>query len=406
MIACTVIIFATVSCSKPDPTNHRFEVYDEDGVTVAHTTGGPLHDGPIFTIEPLLTLIENPSEPESMLFNPSAILAGEDGRYYVCDTGNGRVAVFGPEGIFERSFGRRGEGPGEFRMMDMQSLHEGIVSVFDYTMQRTTHFLTDGTLEDIFSSPIGGYALWLERTPEGTILQGGVRMEQDGLTAATQRLVTVARVTERDTLAIITTGLVQDMVRLVQQMPDGSSVSMGKSLPFSGGPAIRYLPGRGVLVTDGNRPELTWYDTTGRIIRSIRIDLPTVPVDAGMKQEYLAREQAQNDQYTSRTGRNRPQLDYDLPDTVGFWRWITVDDAGYIWCLDVLSIEQHVDGELYSFHVIDPEGRYLGTAELPTTRPRIAGGKLTCFIDDPETGGRVPTVFKVTSTVEELAYPR
>ncbi len=103
MIACTVIIFVTVSCSRPDPTSHRFEVYDEDGVTVAHTTGGPLHDGPIFTVEPLLTLIENPSEPESMLFNPSAILAGEDGRYYVCDTGNGRVAVFGPEGNFERS---------------------------------------------------------------------------------------------------------------------------------------------------------------------------------------------------------------------------------------------------------------------------------------------------------------
>ncbi len=246
----------------------------------------------------------------------------------------------------------------------------------------------------------------MERTPEGTVLQGGVHIEQDGTVASTRRLITVARVTERDTLAIITTGLVQDMVRLVQQMPDGSSVSMGKSLPFSGGPAINYVPGRGILVTDGERPELTWYDTAGHQSLIIRIDLPDLPVTAEMRQEHLAREQAQNEQYTSRTGRNRLQLDYDLPDTVGFWRWITVDDAGYIWCLDVLSLDRHMEGEPYRFHVIDPEGRYLGVADLPTPRPRIAGGKLTCFVEDQETGSSIPSVFTIRSAVAGLTYTR
>ncbi len=401
-----MIVLLLSSCSRTEPGTHRFEVFEEDGVTVARTTGGPLHDGPLFEIEPLLVLRQDPSDPESLLFNPGVFLPGPEGKYFVCDRGSGRVAVYATGGEYLFSFGRKGEGPGEFRMMTLQSLSHGILSIFDYTLQRTSYFQTDGTLLATAHSPIGGYALGLARTPVGTILQSGVHMEQDGTTGLTQYSMTVATGTGRDTLRIIRTGLVGDSVRKVETMPDGSMISVGKALPFAGSPQITYYPGHGILATDGDRPELTWHDTNGRTRLHIRIDLPTVPVTAEMKQVVMERERANAEQYTNRSGRNMLPSDYDYPNTVGFWRQVTVDDEGWIWCLDVRSQEEHVEGESYLWHVIDDEGRYIGTTGLPTTRPRIAQGKVMCFIVDPETGDRAATVFTLQPAVEGLIYPR
>lgn len=399
------LLLLLISCTRAVTTGHRFDLIEEEGVPVALTTGGSLYDALLFKVEPLLTLQENLTDQETILFNPNAIQVGPDDRYYVCDAGNGRIAVFSPEGEYERSLGRRGEGPGEFRLMNLQSLHDGILSVFDYSSQRTTHFRTDGTIADIFSSPIGGYALWLDRTREGTYLQGGVRMEQDGTVGFTERRAVIVAPTGRDTLAVIRTGLVKDSYRQIQQMPDGSSIAFGKNLPYSGAPAITYIPGRGILTTDGERPELTWYDTAGRKKLIIRTDLPYLSVTTEMKQDYLNREGARAEQYTNRAGRNPLPSDYEWPETVGFWRRISVDDEGYIWCIDVLSLDQHMEGEEYLFHVIDPEGRYLGVAKLPSSQPRIAGGRLTCFIEDEETGSVVPSIFTLRSAVEGFIYP-
>ncbi len=82
-----------------------------------------------------------------------------------------------------------------------------------------------------------------------------------------------------------------------------------------------------------------------------------------------------------------------------------VPDAGYIWCLDVERLDQHEPGEDWLYHVFDPEGRYLGTTELPTTRPSIAGGLLMTFVEDPDTGEQVGTVFAIRPAVEGLVYP-
>ncbi|MFC1628726.1 hypothetical protein ACFL3H_06385 [Gemmatimonadota bacterium] len=97
--------------------------------------------------------------------------------------------------------------------------------------------------------------------------------------------------------------------------------------------------------------------------------------------------------------------DYPWPDTIGFWRRVTVDDHGWIWCLDVASLEQHVEGELFLWHVIDREGRYLGTTGLPTASPRIAGGKVMCLIEDQETGEMAASVFTLRPAVEGFIYP-
>lgn len=56
---------------------------------------------------------QNPAEELSYSRNTSVTL-GPNGQIFVLEFATDRVAVFSGEGEFVRSFGRRGEGPGEF----------------------------------------------------------------------------------------------------------------------------------------------------------------------------------------------------------------------------------------------------------------------------------------------------
>ncbi len=397
-------VLTLLGCGRGDPDGHRFVESVVDGVAVAETSGGPRYDGPLFRFEPLLTLEEDPAEPESLLFQPQSIDLGPDGRYYVADGGNGRIAVYDAEGRFVHSFGRRGEGPGEFRYMDVQGFRDDVLSIFDYALQRTTWYRADGTLLEVFGSPIGGYAMWLERTPTGVFLQGGVRSELEGTTGYTERRVVLATA-GRDTLAVLRTRLVAESYRKTMAAPQGGVLTMARPLTFSGSPTVQYVAGRGVLLTDGDRPELTWYDLDGREELRIRVDLPRRAVTAAMRDEIVAREQAEAERYTNRMGdRALPPGGQEFPGEAGSWRRVLVDDAGYIWCQDALTSYLRGDEEPHRFHVFAPGGRYLGIAETPAARFRITRGQLMCLLEDPVSGETRGTVFRMVPLAEGLVY--
>lgn len=71
------------------------------------------------------------------------------GNLYVLDSGNYRVHVFDGAGVFVRSVGGQGGGPGEFRFpSDLAVAPDGAVAVFDYDKGGFVRFAPDG-------SPIG-----------------------------------------------------------------------------------------------------------------------------------------------------------------------------------------------------------------------------------------------------------
>jgi len=88
------------------------------GAAVVHNAG-PGRGGkvPAVALQPVRVLGDVDSDDETVAFHmPSGLAVDDQGRLFVLDSGNHRVQVFGPDGKFLKTIGRKGQGPGEFFM--------------------------------------------------------------------------------------------------------------------------------------------------------------------------------------------------------------------------------------------------------------------------------------------------
>jgi hypothetical protein len=83
--------------------------------TVHNIKGGKLGDKPGVSIQLVRKIGDIDTLDENLAFNyPSDIAMDAPGNINVLDSANHRIQKFSPEGTFLATFGRRGQGPGEF----------------------------------------------------------------------------------------------------------------------------------------------------------------------------------------------------------------------------------------------------------------------------------------------------
>jgi len=127
-----------------------------DGVRIVHNQkGGVWGANPKLAIELVRTIGDVDTDDENLAFNlPLDMAVDEAGNIYVLDSGNQRVQVFGPDGAFVLTIGRRGQGPGEFsdpNALDIDG--EGRLHVLDERQKRIQVFNTQGeALKTILTS--------------------------------------------------------------------------------------------------------------------------------------------------------------------------------------------------------------------------------------------------------------
>jgi len=251
MLRTVLFLVALSALSGPalqDNPQHSFRIYQEDNVTVAITSGGPKYTEPLFDYEVVVTLKENPDRPESMLWRSGDICMDRDGYFYVEDKGNGRIAVFDPQGEFVRSFGRVGDGPGEFRAMDFLHILGDVLSISDIMLPRTTRYKTDGTLLEVISNFKSPFQR-LHRAPDNRFVYEipkdaeteGVELDKAYRWRGRQVIVTNA---DDDTLAIVETPWVNTFYRYGTNSGGGSS-----RMAYSGEAEAIYVPGSGICNT-------------------------------------------------------------------------------------------------------------------------------------------------------------
>ena len=406
MLCIVAILPSGCGRTPPDSSRHRFETTLEAGVPTAVTTGGPLYEGSLFAFDPILTLRQDPSVEGSALYNPSGVTIGPRGNYFVLDSGNARVAVFDADGEYARSFGGEGQGPGEFSdRATFLSLRGDVLSIFDLQNQRTSLFRTDGMLIDVVSNT-GSPVMNLELSPEGGVIKfsAGVDLEDDlGIQSRRVRLFSAD---ERDAFVEISTGKVKFQIFEVTEIPGGQMMARSMPVPFAGHPSAIHAPDRGFLLTDGDKPELGWYDYDGVLAEAVRIDLPQPLVTEEMKRQYDEERSRGSIEAAERDGREPPQLsELEFPEKVGCWQSVVVDDYGYVWLEAVAVTYEHPEGVGWTFLVLAPDGRYLGQAELPVRSLFIRDGKLMGFVADPDTGETEVRVFGIRPLAEGFAYP-
>jgi hypothetical protein len=106
------------------------------------------NDVPVLTASaPTLEIGVREGDPAYSFADIAGAVRLEDGRIAVADAGNTRIAIFAADGTALRSWGSRGEGPGEFRTLSrIYPLGGDSLMAADLTTSRISVFHPDGGL--------------------------------------------------------------------------------------------------------------------------------------------------------------------------------------------------------------------------------------------------------------------
>lgn len=168
------------------------KIETKDGIRLIHNEkSGKWGNQPKISLEYIKNIGDLESDDDNILFYmPSDIAVDKAGNIYVLDSGNHRIQKFDPEGNFIASFGRQGQGPGEFQYPQSIDIDaEGNIYVADSGNQKVHILKPDGTFDKDIK--IADESPGVIRIRDGKIIQGkgasafslemGMRTEEEEL---------------------------------------------------------------------------------------------------------------------------------------------------------------------------------------------------------------------------------
>ncbi len=136
---------------------------------------------PLWALQESLSIGEQGADAGEDLFSSvRSIQADDQGRIYVLDNRECRVKVFDAKGKFILSFGREGQGPGEFQFPRLMSVSGKELSIIDSTNKKIIRFDLNGTLlTEIDFRWIGGL-FTAEAEAQGALFGDIIEFRDDG----------------------------------------------------------------------------------------------------------------------------------------------------------------------------------------------------------------------------------
>lgn len=395
------------ACEGGGEETHTFTRVREEGVMVARNRGGPKFPVELFRYEEVAVLQQRPEQPESLLFDDVRYLhtvegffMGQDGRFYVGDRGDARIAVFDSAGRYVDSFGGRGQGPGEFMFMELVDLEDGVLTAIDHNLHRTTRYRTDGTL--------------LETIPEICVQPrcGDVTVRPGGPSYYDEQghLWMAAGFTAYDPDGVKVGEAATEPIRILYAFDTPGQGKGGQSrppMPYIARPQTLVLEDCSVLLSDGVRPVLWHHERDGWLRRRIETGVESRRIGEPECQRfyhYLDERIAEADESEARILRLE-RAAVPFPEYGSLWGRIFTDEYGFIW------LEEHQEpyeisdrGGGVSYYLLSPEGEYLGITRAPGSG-RVMRGHLLGEVVDAQNERDEKAAWRLAARPEGFVYP-
>jgi hypothetical protein len=350
------------ACAGGDAADRGVVVEDSAGVAIVANTR-PARGGAVWRVaaEPLLDLGGDESTAPAIFERVAGILLLPDGGLVAGDEGAGEIRAFDPAGRLRWRTGRRGDGPGEFRLIAALGVGPAdSIWVFDFGNRRFTILDTTGLpARTLDLGPAVSAPAAVGRLPDGSFLLremwGTGRDEGRGRTGMQRDPAAIVRLAgdgaRLDTLAVYPGR------EVFLSVEDGRGVM--NTPRFARNTAVA-LAGDRILAGDQAVFAIDMLSPTGAKQRSARIEGRDLTLD----REVIARaaDALLEPLPRSEQGARRRMLEaLPQPPTRPAFGRIVVSGTGEIW------ISEHAPPPLEPgrWYVLDADGRWLGDVTLP-----------------------------------------
>jgi len=360
---CLVFALASLSAfgSRQDPTQKwdgKIEI--QNGVTIVENAGRPIYDGAICEFTEELSIGKGEGSEEQLFTSVYDIDVDADGNIYILDMRAAQVRVFDMKGRFLRSFGKKGQGPGEFQVpVYLEISPDGRLLCFDTIAFRLTYFSKTGEfLKQILYPNIRGFR------PHHVDSQGNLIGHSVLAPAPISGEILKIANAEGD--------------RVLDVFKIDSDFSRREKMEFDiGKPWICYAADRSDHVYWGysEKYEIQMIDATGKVLKIIRNRTKPVAISA---EDKIAAEK----DYADVLKRG---FKLAFRDAHPFFRSLSVDARNRLF---VQTSEKGKGSPArYFYDIYDPEGRYLAKVLIPANIDGMsiwAGDKLYTLETDQE----------------------
>jgi len=377
------LLFLCLFCGKgdqvtPSDENIAGKVQDKpvstavveviDGVTQVHNTAPKWGESP----EVRLELVRKFGQ----FYKPFDLTCDSTGNVYVSDSGNHRIQKFSPDGEFLTSFGRKGQGPGEFQIMGGVAVdNEGQMYVTDRSTNRLKVLSPEGNeIKNIATMKITG---------EIALMGSGESVLTRGLFFSQESYPGLIQIVDNDGKILRTAGTQKlyedwDSYRYFNRTSFALDSEDNLYLAFATRNKIeKYIP-EGTLVMTLDRPlNYGISDKIEKVKRQVgprQIELPQL--------NFVSKSLAVDTKNRIWVLSFDRQLTFEeLPVTIHF-----ADEAGQLEATDTLKTSESSQTDAFVFHVFAENGEFLG--KIPLTHfadnVKIFGDRLYILEKDNE----------------------
>ena len=354
---CLAFVLCAACTDQPEAAPNTVE-RDSAGIAIVENAWVESSDG--WALDQERVVIGREGGPEE-LYQVSGATRLDDRRIVVVDGGTQEVRIYDANGRRVGSFGREGDGPGEFRSPSLVGARGDTLVLYDGRQRRVSWMMPDGTLvaERTIAEEGGGYPVPRGMFSDGAIaFGGGMSFSSDeGFPSGRIRPMSSFRAVPADTAAEPV--LYGEFPAAEMWAKADPSTFLARGLPF-GRVTVSGAADSLFWIGTGDAWELVGYGRSGSPRRIARVDAPEREVTAAMRDAFV--EDALEDLPDANARRTTRAMFAEMPevDVLPPYDRMKVDRTGLLWLAN-----GQVAGEPVRWVILDGDGRLVGRLETP-----------------------------------------